>query len=41
MEYHVRLDVMTVQAKSWRNPVIKHYADIIYGGESELNTHAD
>lgn len=39
MEYQVRLDVITVQAQSWQKPVIKHYADIIYGGESELNTH--
>jgi ribonuclease HII len=38
-EYRVRLDVMTVRAVNWRNPVIKHYADIIYGGESELENH--
>jgi ribonuclease HII len=37
-EYHVRLDVVIVKATNWRNPSIKHYADIIYGRESELDS---
>lgn len=36
-EYQVRLDVVIVKAADWRNPSIKHYADIIYGRESELD----
>ncbi|MDD3807096.1 MAG: YraN family protein [Candidatus Marinimicrobia bacterium] len=36
-EYQVRLDVITVKAQSWRKPIIKHYSDVIYGGESEIN----
>ncbi len=40
-EYRVRLDVITIRTVNWRKPQIKHYADIIYGGESELDNDQD